>query len=67
MWMAQIKENKCFKIEFKKAEFKHFMKADKDQDGRLNLDEYNEFYKMQEEYMQDLFGLYIEKTEEDIL
>ena len=43
-----------------------FIEADKDMDGRLNMDEYYEFWDISYRYFFEKYGAYIQKTDEEI-
>ena len=45
-FMNNMRENNRFKQEYSRGELLRFIEADKDMDGRLNMDEYFEFWDL---------------------
>jgi len=64
--MIDMRENNRFKQEYTLSELLRFIEADKDKDGRLNIDEYFEYRRLTYNYFTELYGAYYDKDDEGI-
>ena len=65
-FMIDMRENNRFKQEYTLSELLRFIEADKDKDGRLNIDEYFEYRRLTYNYFTELYGAYYDKDDEGI-
>ena len=64
--MKDIRENNRFKQQYFLGEMLRFIDADKDKDGRLNMDEYFNFWENTYQYFKSIMGTYMQKSDEEI-
>lgn len=65
-FMTAMRENNRFKQEYSKGELLRFIEADKDMDGRLNMDEYFDFWDLSYRHFFDQYGAYTQKSDEEV-